>query len=385
MNNPEAPDSHSRQALYGRIHRLEQRWDALRRRLKRGGGRSSPAYILPFLGYGNGSRALLSGRVLEDKPLGSPREDAPWWKNVQAMIYRFNSHELPDVGVQAQYAGQTVERVTDEEGYFSVEFALDAAAPPTPGWHDVALRLIEEPGSGRRAAAAGQFLLPPVRPDFCVVSDIDDTILQTYATDFWRMVRVTFLNNVRTRLPFEGVAAFYRALQQGPAGTSFNPIFYVSSSAWNLYDLLFDFIELHEIPKGPLLLQDWGVDDRQFITRSGHRHKIETIERLLAFYPTTPFILIGDSGQDDPALYTEAAQHYPGRILAIYIRDVHPERRANALEYARRCQDLGVPMLLSEDTEAAARHAAERGWISWPEIGKVEQEIDIDETRRGPQ
>jgi phosphatidate phosphatase APP1 len=34
--------------------------------------------------------------------------------------------------------------------------------------------------------------------DFVIASDIDDTILKTYATDFFRMMRVTFLNNVRT-------------------------------------------------------------------------------------------------------------------------------------------------------------------------------------------
>ena len=57
------------------------------------------------------------------------------------------------------------------------------------------------------------------------------------------MSRTTFLNNARTRLPFAGVAEFYRSLQLGRNGKRNNPFFYVSSSPWNLYDLLKDFLD----------------------------------------------------------------------------------------------------------------------------------------------
>ena len=45
-----------------------------------------------------------------------------------------------------------------------------------------------------------------------------------------------------TRGFLRGLAAFYRALQAGPDSKSSNPVFYVSSSPWNIYDMLVDFL-----------------------------------------------------------------------------------------------------------------------------------------------
>ena len=72
------------------------------------------------------------------------------------------------------------------------------------------------------------------------------------------MAKLTLLHNAHTRLPFEGVAGFYQALQRGRDGEAYNPVFYVSNSPWNLYDLLEDFLDVHGIPRGPLLLRDWS-------------------------------------------------------------------------------------------------------------------------------
>ena len=53
--------------------------------------------------------------------------------------------------------------------------------------------------------------------------------------------------SVEGRIAFKGIGAFYRALELGGGAEVVNPIFYVSSSPWNLYDLLERFIELDGI------------------------------------------------------------------------------------------------------------------------------------------
>ncbi|HYQ90614.1 MAG TPA: phosphatase domain-containing protein [Candidatus Competibacteraceae bacterium] len=352
--------------IYGKAYQLEWRWEAQRFQRRRQLGRVKPIQIVPFLGYGNASKAVLGGRVLEKKPLGRPGEDAPWWENLTAMIQRLASDEIPDVRLRACFNGQVIETTTDEEGYFTVELALREAPARRPGWHDVQLELLEAVVPGQEAVSAtGQFLIPPAQPDFVIVSDIDDTILKTDTTHFFRMMRVTFLNNVHTRVPFAGVSAFYQALHRGLQGSSQNPIFYISTSPWNLYDLLLDFLDLHQIPRGPLLLRDFGLDKSKFI-KTGHEHKREKLEQLLMFYPASRFILIGDSGEKDPQLYAETVRLYPDRILAIYIREVHPINRARTLACARQAQTLGVPMRLVNDTEESARHAAQCRLIACP-------------------
>src|SRR5690606_32076573 len=132
----------------------------------------------------------------------------------------------------------------------------------------------------------------------------------------------TLFNNAHTRLPFAGVSEFYRALQSGRNGKRNNPFFYVSSSPWNLYDLLIDFLDLNNIPEGPLLLRDFGLDHNKAGSSDHMGHKFKEIENILTTYPHLNFILIGDSGQDDPVIYKEVVKKYPNRILVIYIRDV---------------------------------------------------------------
>ena len=108
--------------------------------------------------------------------------------------------------------------------------------------------------------AGGRVLVPPASARFGVISDIDDTVLWTNVRNKLKMVLTIALLNERTRVPFQGVAAFYRALQQGAGGNENNPIFYVSGSAWNLYDLLVEFFQIHGIPLGPILLLSGSLD-----------------------------------------------------------------------------------------------------------------------------
>ena len=103
------------------------------------------------------------------------------------------------------------------------------------------------------------------------------------------------------------MAALYQSFLNGNAGRPVNPIFYISSSPWNLYDLLRDFLELNEIPRGPIFLRDLGVDQTKFIKRSGHGEKLERALQIMSDFPELPFVLVGDSAQHDAGLYAEAA------------------------------------------------------------------------------
>ena len=162
-------------------------------------------------------------------------------------------------------------------------------------------------------------------------------MVKTGATSLLRMARTTFLSNARTRVPFPGVAAFYRALQKGAGESPFNPVFYVSSSPWNLHDLLTEFLTLQKIPIGPLMLRDWGMSAQESMPTGHAGHKLGAIRRILDLFPALPFILIGDSGQEDPEIYHRVVHDYPDRILAVYIRNVTP--RPERVDAIRRLAD----------------------------------------------
>ena len=228
----------------------------------------------------------------------------------------------------------------------------------------VEVELIDAPISflpGLKSTA--HVLIPPMDSEYGIISDIDDTIVKTTATDLLAMAKNTFFHNAHTRLPFAGVSEFYKSLQLGRNGKRNNPFFYVSSSPWNLYDLLIDFLDVNDIPEGPLLLRDFGLDaNKESADHMGHKFK--EIKNILMAYPHLNFVLIGDSGQEDPKIYREIVKKFPGRILAIYIRDVQlADREKIAIEISRELVDDKVEMIVVDNTVEAAEHAAKIGLI----------------------
>ncbi len=349
-----------RQAVgVGRV--IERRFDSFRFDVKRRFGLLDPFEVLPYRGHGTPRELYLKGRVLEEAGITDSGQDSTPWTNVRNMARRFASDEVAGARVRASFAGSSVESVADDEGFFDVRFELPEPLSGPTAWHPVEVELLspESPGGGA-VRSTGQVLVP-TEAGFGVISDIDDTVVRSNATNVLKMAWIVLLNNAQTRLPFEGVAEFYEALRRGGDGRAHNPIFYVSSSPWNIYDVLEDFLDVHGVPAGPLFLKDWSP----LVLGKHHDHKLGIIRRLLATYPDLPFVLIGDSGEEDPEIYAQAVREHPGRVRAIYIRDVTtPERDAEVRAIAAEVGRLGTEMVLTPDTATAAEHAAQAGLIA---------------------
>lgn len=357
-------------------HRAESYFDELRWTLKRRLGHDQPVQIVAYRGFGTTQALHLQGRVLANHSQTSSDSES-LWQNILTAYRRFESDEVPGVRVRAEYQGIVEETISDKEGYFTFDLQTPVIAEPQQPWHKVSLSLPDFKDTV--PIDNGEVLVPASNAQFGVISDIDDTILVTNATSLFKMARLTFLKSARARLPFAGVSAFYHALQRG-TGEAHNPIFYVSSSPWNLYDFLVDFIALNHIPAGPLMLRDLGIDESKFIKSSHLDHKRTQIKRLLNTYPQLPFILIGDSGQHDPEIYQQIATQFPRRIQAIYIRDVSPKplRDSEVRALAAKLDELTIDLILAEDTLKAAQHAAERGFIEARAVAAVQTERSKD-------
>lgn len=364
--------------LYGALHDFEQRFDTLKERLGTTFGSGGELTIISYVGYGSRERFFVHGRVLRDTGVSPATEHDSPWHNLLNMYRRMESDEVPGAIVRADYGTVVQEAQCDEEGFFNLWLEPGTQGIDEGLWHSVDLRLISPPAKdGAPVKATAEVAVPPMGASFAVISDIDDTVIKTYATEWLRMARLTFLGNARTRLPFPGVAQFYLALQQAGPTAAANPLFYLSSSPWNLYDLLCDFFDLQGIPRAPMFLRDWGVSKMEILPTDHSGHKLEVIEELMAFYGELPFILIGDSGQQDPEIYTEAVRRFGDRVLAVYIRDVSSEtqRDESVRQLAREVEAAGSTLILAEDTATMAHHAAQQGWLSPQDVTAVEEAI----------
>jgi phosphatidate phosphatase APP1 len=276
---------------------------------------------------------------------------------------------------------------TDLEGYFEVWVKPSQPVPSIGKWVTIELELIHPQREGYPPVMVqGQILIPPSQAQFGVISDIDDTVVQTGATDLLRMARTVFLGNARTRLPFPGVAAFYRALSCGIHTEDTNPLFFVSSSPWNMYDLFEQFFQIEKIPHGHVLfLRDWGISETELLPIRHTGFKTNKICQIMDFYPELPFILIGDSGQEDPEIYSQVVKQYPHRIPAVYIRNVSQSlpRTREVETLAQEILAAGSTLILAENTLPMAEHALENRWITPEAIEQIRLEKELDEAPSG--
>ncbi|RYZ55851.1 MAG: DUF2183 domain-containing protein [Sphingobacteriales bacterium] len=369
--------------VFGRyLSTVETGFDKLTDRMKKRLGYYDPVQIVPYRTYGNLDRLYLKGRVLEDKKIAQAADKDTILNNLINMYKRFESDEVKEAVIHAVFEGKHLEMKTDREGYFHMDLIPSSPVIREDLWHEVELHLVSAPiPHGSEVRAMAEVMIPPPDAEYGIISDIDDTIVRTSATDVLAMGRTVFLNNARTRLPFAGVAEFYKALQLGRNGKRNNPFFYVSSSPWNMYDLLKDFLDLNSIPPGPLLLRDFGIANNALVSSGGGHmgHKFAEIEKILLTYPDLNFVLVGDSGQEDPKIYQEVVNKFPGRILAIYIRDVQlPDREKIAIDISKVLAEQKLEMVIVDNTVEAAEHAARTGLIFSETIPVIEQEKKED-------
>ncbi|MBW3545955.1 MAG: DUF2183 domain-containing protein, partial [Bacteroidetes bacterium] len=297
---------------------LEHAFDKARLRFKKKSNLLDDIIIQPYIGYGNNEKLVVNGRVLEAEGLDVPEEDAGLWDNIKTLYHRYESDEVPNAPLAYQFQDQKGQLQTDDEGYFKLEIPN---LHNLTGWQPISFHLLKQYKPGQAPVhAQGKVLLQSPDSSYGVISDLDDTVIVSQASNFFEKSRILLLNNERTRKPFAGVAAFYRALQGGLDRHRNNPIFYLSSSSWNLWDMFYNFCKFNGLPEGVFLLRDVGMDKGKFYKTSHGAHKLEKIRRVLETFDL-PFILIGDSGQHDPEIYEEIVRDYPKRILAVYIRD----------------------------------------------------------------
>jgi phosphatidate phosphatase APP1 len=330
--------------------------------------RGRPVRVHPFSGFGPGDWALLGGRVLVGPPDGRaapPRTGsaASRWAVLRANLLPFLSVEVPEAQVRVTLDGREVVVRADREGYLRV--LLDEVQLP-PGRHRVTLTPVQPAGK----PAVGTVHVPDPAADVAVVSDVDDTIVDSgIAHGLAAILSTMLLQDQSTRVPLTGAPELYRALAQGVSASVERPFFYLSTSPWNLVGFLQGFLARHRFPDGPLVLTDWGPGADSLLRVSTRAHKLSTLRQLAQALPRSRFVLIGDSGQQDPAIYADFCAEHPGRVAAIYIRRAGaagPAGDQRAEQAERLLTEAGVPFVLADNTEAMLEHAVQHGLAANP-------------------
>ena len=224
------------------------------------------------------------------------------------MAALFDTDEMAGVRVSTGAA----ETRSDEEGYFTLELPrrdLD-------GWAEFPVAL---PDHGVEVACPVRATPRSARQG--VISDIDDTLILTEAWSLRRNLWNSLTGSAGDRHVFPDAVELLGRIA-GPEA----PLFYVSSSPWNLHGFLTQLFTRTGLPRAPKFLRDLGLGENQLITPvSGHHgHKGDSIDTILAANPDVAFTLMGDTGQHDAQVYHAAIQRHPDRIGRVILRAAEP-------------------------------------------------------------
>lgn len=210
---------------------------------------------------------------------------------------------------------------TSWNGHTDTDVIVAAAAVRPDATGIVPIEVITRPNDPRRFGGVA-FLLE--NSGVSVISDIDDTVKISEVRDKQKLLRNTFMHEFQ---PVAGMADAYR--RWAAAGAAFH---YVSASPWQLFDPIDGFFKAANFPPGSLHLKQFRWKDSSFFSlfQDPVAYKKPILAALLTRFPGRRFVLVGDSGEQDPEVYGIIYREFPDQVAAIYIRDVTAEPREAA-------------------------------------------------------
>lgn len=353
----------------GRRHlalKLDDAWLRFQTRLAIRRGRVET--VIPYTGYGSTSWVRVLARVVRSDPRDAADHSEPLQESLRGWR-NFTSAPVAQAAVQVTIDGTVHDVVADRGGVVDarIQVALE------PGWHTISLQ------SGESQVVEAPLRIVADHTDFGVVSDIDDTVMVTALPRPFLAAWNTFVLNEHARTPTPGMAVLYeRIARTSPSA----PVLYLSTGAWNVAPTLSRFLSRNLYPAGPKLLTDWGpTPDRWF--RSGQEHKRTSLERLAEEFPHVKWLLVGDDGQHDEAIYSEFARRHPENVRAIAIRQLSAGEAvlAGGRSKSGGQPTPGVPWVYSPDGAGMSDQLEELGIIrntvrsaDEPEGGDVAEE-----------
>ncbi|MDJ0643103.1 MAG: DUF2183 domain-containing protein [Erythrobacter sp.] len=330
----------------------------------------APLRVQPFFGFRGEDRLFLMVRaLLSHEP---EFESRSFIGDLRTMLGEYLSREVPGMAIELEYAecgGETLKHTltTDEEGYARFEIPLPSrrTLPRQTHWESATLRWGAATGERDGGAVTAHILAPGAEAGLGIISDIDDTIMETGITGNLRAIARNW-KRVMVQMPSErlivpGSQEFLRALS-GTASTAEppgpqsreRPVFYVSSSPWNLFSYLVTFKRQRDLPLGPIMLRDWGFNRRTLGSQGHGFHKLEAVERILDHYPGLRFVLVGDDTQRDIMAFSEVVANRPDRVAAVFIRAVSARPPSEAARSARSIiEQAGIPFWSGASFEEA--------------------------------
>ncbi len=313
-----------------------------------------------YQGYGHTHDMILFGHVLE-KPLKAiPVNSNGAIRNLLHLLNLFFVNPVGKQTVKTTWQGQTIKTVSEDDGFFVLEWQAAESTPAGIYNLPVALKDMDT-----AAETQGKIVVPHLT-QYAFISDIDDTVMLSHSATSLKRMKELLFKSPSQRKVFEDVVKHYQLLALSNTVTNEpNPFFYVSSSEWNLYDYLVTVFTLNKLPQGSFLLSQIKKWYQLFKTgKTKHEGKLLRIVRLFVHFPHQRFVLFGDNSQSDPYIYETLTQKYGDRIAAVYIRNVAAANEAATATVLKKIEAHKIAVLQFTHSREAIAHSRKIGLIT---------------------
>jgi len=169
-----------------------------------------------------------------------------------------------------------------------------------------------------------------------VISDIDDTVKVTeIPAGEPEVLKNTFFRD------FVAAPCMPEMYHMFDRNTAFH---YVSGGPWQLYEPLVDFLFSTSVgfPSGSFHMKNIRINPFEYesyqdlwkLVRDGSKQttfdqKIDQISTIMTRFPGRKFILIGDSGEQDPEVFRAIKEQFADQVIDIRIRDIMNDQEKN--------------------------------------------------------
>ncbi|HET8922568.1 MAG TPA: phosphatase domain-containing protein [Candidatus Acidoferrum sp.] len=279
-----------------------------------GGPVGQPGYIELYSGWATTQKGgFLYGRVHQGKPLLLPEEGDGLEVKLHQTFQDLDLHALSHAQVRLSGFPGAEFFIADDHGFLKVPLPAGIQSSSV----GVTVQL-ETPNYTAARATTSLQVVDTTDPPVGIISDIDDTLIDSGVTHKLKLLKNTFFHNTYDVKTFANAAQAVVAI----AGRSASllpalPVFYLSGSPWALHERISDAFDRLGLPHGAMILRRYSqesLDPYDF----KHPHLLEIVDAN----PGRKWILFGDTGEKDPEVYHTLMQERPGTVGAVFIHNV---------------------------------------------------------------
>lgn len=284
-----------------------------------------------------GNKTLLRGVLVRNMPpLYSGQTGSI--KNLFQLLGSYFVPLFSNEEIKIEVHGKRIKSKTDEDGAFSLE--LDFLV------NDTILIYTEESEYMLESVQQHPIIFPELNGLYEVISDIDDTIIVSYSSNFFKRISTVAFKGPHRRTAIDYTKQLFKFLS-----TKESRVFYISKSESNLLGMIVSFLSTNQLPKGDIFLTPYLKFRQLFITKKGEKYKEDWIGYIVK-KSNKKIILIGDDGQKDMQVYLKVAQEFPNRIFKIYIRKTNSTQSNHQLKQWGNLKATGIDVIYFDRNDA---------------------------------